>query len=107
MSQDYEMTDWAQRYEDMRRNRGEPAREIDEDRFYEMLEVLPPAKWSRLKGFECFMVIEAQTEDLYTWCARITENGRESFWEMIAPGDSTINEIHLKISIARWGSTSS
>jgi hypothetical protein len=101
MSQDYEMTDWAQRYEDMRRNRGEPAREIDEDRFYEMLEVLPPANWSRLNGFECFMVDECQTLDLYTWCARITENGHESFWEMIAPEDSTPSEILAKVCTAQ------
>ena len=107
MSQDYEMTDWDQRYKDMRKNRGEPAREIDEARFYEMLEVLPPANWTRLKGFDCFMVDECQTDDLYTWCARMTEGGRDRYWEMISPRDSTVNEIHLKITITRWGSASS
>ena len=106
MNQTDTAPDWDERFNAMRRNRGEPARQIDEERFDYLLGVLPPAKWTRWKGFECFRVDECQTADLFTWCARITENGHNLYWEMIAPADSTVNEIHLKISIARWGSGS-
>jgi hypothetical protein len=71
------------RYEEMRRNNGEAPKEIDRDRFWYLLEVLPPAKWTRREGSESFMVIECETANLYTWCARIGER----YYEMIAPND--------------------
>ena len=101
MKQAYEMTDWAERYEAMRRNRGELARQITEDRFEDMLGVLPPANWTRGDNFECFMVDECQTADLFTWCAWLETDGQESFWEMIAPRSSTPEEIHLRIVIGQ------
>ena len=99
-------TSWADRYEAMRRNRGEPARQIDEERFDYLLCVLPPKHWTRSREFSCFMVDECQTADLFTWCARLTEDDQDTYWEMIAPADSTINEIHLEIVMARRGSNS-
>jgi hypothetical protein len=71
------------RYEEMRRNNGEAPKEIDRDRFWYLLEVLPPAKWTRREGSESFMVIECETANLYTRCARIGER----YYEMIAPND--------------------
>lgn len=94
--------DLMQRYEDMRTNRGEPAREIDEARYYELLEILPPANWTRGKGFSCFMVDECQTADLFTWCAYDTNDaGRVTYWEMIAPRNSTPQEILCKVITAQ------
>ena len=90
--------DTLSRYELMRRNNGEPPREIDADRYDELLCVLPPANWTRGKGdFSCFMVDECQTANLYTWAVR--DNGR--YWEMIAPEDSTPAELLAKIETAK------
>jgi hypothetical protein len=84
------------RYEAMRQNRGEAPHEIDRARFFYLLEVLPPADWTRGKGFECFRVIECETADLYTWAARL--EGR--FWQMVAPRNSTPSEIMAKVITA-------
>jgi hypothetical protein len=87
------------RFELMRRNNGEPPREIDAERYDYLLCVLPPANWTRGKGnFSCFMVDECQTAKLYTWCARLDDG---THWEMIAPEDSTPSELLAKIETAR------
>jgi hypothetical protein len=79
----------AARYEAMRRNNGEPARQITRDRFWHLLEVLPPAHWTRRADTESFMVIECETANLYTWCARVGNDDEATYWEMIAPQDCT------------------
>ena len=84
-------------YENLRTNRGDIPHRVDEARFWEMLEVLPPADWTRGDNFECFRVIEAQTADLYTWLMRL---GAE-YWEMIAPIDSAPYELGARIETAR------
>jgi hypothetical protein len=78
-----------ERFEAMRINRGEPPHEIDEDRFWDLLTVLMPADWTQKKDTESFRLIECQTEDLYTWCARIGDR----YFEMICPKKTT----HAKI----------
>jgi hypothetical protein len=74
-----------QRYEAMRKNGGEPAHQITRERFWDMLEVLPPEKWERRDGTESFMISEAQTNDLHSFYARV----RETYWEMILPRNSS------------------
>jgi hypothetical protein len=101
MSQTDTAPNWAERYETMRRNRGEPAQQIDEERFDYLLCVLPPAHWTRGREFSCFMVDECQTADLFTWCARLTENDLDTFWELIAPENSTPSEILSKVYTAQ------
>lgn len=106
MKQDYEMTDWAARYEAMRRNGGEIARPITEERWDEMLGVMPPANWRHEQNeegisFECFMVNEPHTQDLYTWCAWLEVEGKESFWEMIAPSSCKIDDIYRRVKIGQ------
>jgi hypothetical protein len=84
--------DYAQsrkRYEAMRLNRGEPPKEITKQRFWELLEVLMPADWTQAGSTESFRVIECQTDDLYTWCARIGER----YFEMVCPKKTTHNQI--------------
>ena len=88
------------RYADMVANNGEPAKEITEERFWYLLEVLPPAKWTRLPSSESFMVIECQTGNLYTWCARV----RDAYYEMIAPYNSTHEDILGRIVLSIVGS---
>jgi hypothetical protein len=45
--------------------------EIDEDRFDEMLNVLPPMKWRQGHGSESFMIREALTMDIRSIYCRI------------------------------------
>jgi hypothetical protein len=80
---DYELS--RKRYEAMRLNRGEPPKEITRQRFWELLEVLMPADWTQAGTTESFRVIECQTDDLYTWCARVGER----YFEMILPKKTT------------------
>ena len=93
-------TDTMARYEAMRENRGEDPHEIDEERFFYLLEVLPPADWTRSDFFECFRVIECQTADLYTWAARHGKGDKARFWEMVAPRSSTPSELLVKVITA-------
>ena len=78
-----------ERYEAMTKNRGEPPKEIDEDRFWDLLTVLMPANWTQAGSTESFRVIECQTDDLYTWCARVGDR----YFEMIAPKKTTHAQI--------------
>lgn len=73
-------------WNNLRANRGDTPHRVDEARFWEMLEVLPPEDWTRGDTFECFRVMEAQTGDLYTWMVRLGKLDEDpEFWEMIAP----------------------
>lgn len=84
---DYELS--RQRYEAMRLNRGEPPKEITRQRFWELLEVLMPADWTQAGSTESFRVIECQTDDLFTWCARVGER----YFEMVLPKKTTHTQI--------------
>lgn len=52
--------------------------EITRERFWEMLEVLPPGKWKRSENYEAFFVIEALAADIHAWHVRI--GGR--YWSL-------------------------
>jgi hypothetical protein len=73
----------------MQQNNGVAPVEIDEGRFWDLLEVLPPANWTRRNDSESFMLIECQTANLYTWCARVGDK----YFEMIAPNDCKHSDI--------------
>ena len=45
--------------------------EISEERFHDMLECLPPAKWHRLRGAESFHISERIAYDIVDWFVRI------------------------------------
>ena len=47
---------------------------ISRERWWELLEVLYPARWQRTSEFEVFMVPECITIDLYTFGVRINED---------------------------------
>ena len=81
MSALYDPTYW----DNLRANDGDTPQRVDEARWWEMLEVLPPADWHRGRAFECFRVDEAQCADLYTWLVRIGTKDDAEYWEMIAP----------------------
>jgi hypothetical protein len=42
--------------------------EITEDRYFDMLECLPPKRWHTCEGVEIFYMCECYTDDLYTCC---------------------------------------
>jgi hypothetical protein len=94
----YDPAYWAA----LRANDGDTPARVSEQRFWDMLEVLPPADWTHGKAFECFRVIEAQTADLYTWLVRIgkLDEGAE-FWEMIAPRSMTPAGLLSRIETAQ------
>lgn len=81
------------RYQTMRQNNGEPARPVTRERFFDMLEVLPPGNWTRRMDSESFMVIECETANLYTWMVRVGAGDSATYWEMIAPNDATHHDL--------------
>lgn len=48
--------------------------EITKERFWELLECLPPCKWRRSPSAEAFHISERITYDIVTWCVRIGES---------------------------------
>jgi len=62
---------------------------ISAERFYEMLEVLPPSRWHNAGGFEVFHICERLTGNLVSWFARSGEN----HWEFTQ--DATITDGEL------------
>lgn len=44
---------------------------IDQERFIDLLECLPPSKWHTFPGAEAFHVCERITYNIVTWCVRI------------------------------------
>lgn len=87
------MTDELRRYELMKINGGEPAKEVTQDRFWYLLEVLYPENWHRSEYFECFMVSECITSDLHTWCARLDDAGESRYFELVTTCKSTPDDI--------------
>jgi hypothetical protein len=88
-----------ERYEAMRANNGEPAQQVDEQRWWDMLEVLPPENWTRRADSESFMVIECQTANLYTWMVRVGSGDAATFWEMVAPNNATHHDLLRHVAI--------
>lgn len=67
---------------------------IDRDRFWELLEVLPPCRWERYQDFEAFYVSECITGNLYTFCVRIGNGQNAQYFEIVA--ESNINYTTLR-----------
>ena len=90
-------------WEALRANRGDTPQQVNEARFWEMLEVLPPEDWTRGDNFECFRVCECQTADLYTWMVALGRAGHDGaqYWETIAPRTSTPADLLARIERAR------
>jgi len=79
----------CERYAQMRKNGGEPAHEITRERYWDMLEVLPPLKWTQKAKTESFMISEAETGDLHSFYARVGE----TYWEMVLPRSSKHSDV--------------
>ena len=78
---------------------------IDKTRYWEMLEVLPPCRWTMAGMWEVFHVSERLTGHLVSWFASGRLNGQEFYFEMVDYDNMTIedlritfNEAHLELS---------
>ncbi len=89
----------------LRANRGSTPKRVDEQRWWDMLEVMYPRNWRNPEAddYECFAVDEPQTGDLYTWLVRIGQHDTPSveYWEFIAPDESTDADLLARIDAAR------
>jgi hypothetical protein len=63
--------------------------EVSEAFYWEMLEVLPPCKWTRGADYETFYISEPLTGVLHEWIARIGKK----YYALIAPRSSNHEQI--------------
>lgn len=56
-----------------RQRRMTPVTETTQEKFWHMLEALPPCKWSRSKSAEAFHMLERITYDIVDWFVRIDD----------------------------------
>ena len=83
-------------YRVMETNNGAEPVETTRQLFWDMLEILPPKKWTRGNDCESFYVMEALTGDLHEWHIRIGER----YFALIAPRSLNHNQIMEKVSKA-------
>lgn len=50
--------------------------------YWEMLEVLPPCKWTKHRGAEAFFVSEALDANIHTWCVQIGTGDGARYWTL-------------------------
>lgn len=55
--------------------------EITRDRFHDMLDILPPQRWTRSGGRECFHMLEATSHDYHFWFIRLGSR----YFELVKP----------------------
>jgi len=67
--------------------------EIEAANYYEMLEILPPARWTHIVGFEVFHVIERITDNLVHWYAK--SNGK--YYKFIDRANIDIKKLGQKL----------
>lgn len=67
---------------------------ITSERYYDMLEVLPPCRWHNAGGLEVFHVSERITGNLVSWFAR---NGSD-YWEFDDLATMTDDQIKAKFN---------
>jgi len=83
----HELETWEERFERIRAEYlAEPMVEITEERFHDMLEVLPPKGWTKSDGIERFCMIEHMIDDVTDQFAH--RNGRY-FTKKVACGNHT------------------
>jgi len=75
-----EVLDWEEATAIHRSKYLTPPKQVTQERFWEMLEVLPPCKWNHSKSAESFFVSERITLDLVSWFVRLGDE----YWELIA-----------------------
>ena len=60
-----------------------PAKEVDADRYQDMLEVLPPCKWHRVSGnVSVFHVSERMAHDIVSWFFEVGHEPSARYFEL-------------------------
>jgi len=75
--------------------------EITEERFDEMLSILPPSRWHDVGSYNVFHVCEHIRGNLVNWFAR--RDGK--YWQFIDSCFATDSELASKLNAAREGSS--
>jgi hypothetical protein len=92
-------------WEALRANRGSTPTRVGAERWWDMLEVMYPRNWRTTANddYERFAVDEPMTADLYVWLVRIGQHDTPTveYWKMIAPDDSTDDDLMARIDAAR------
>lgn len=69
-------------------------KETTEERYWDMLECLPPMKWHDIQsGINMFFVSECYSGDLYTCCLRLTNNGTKKYYSALRSKYITDSEV--------------
>ena len=84
----YHLLDWDSFYElyyvGYNKSLQKPFKEITEDRYYDLLECLPPMRWGNIiGGVNMFFVMEAYTADLHTCVLKLTRNGESKYYSAL------------------------
>lgn len=89
----------------LRANRGSTPTRVDDQCWWDMLEVMYPRNWrdSEADDYECFAVDEPMTADLYVWLVRIGQHDTPTveYWKMIAPDGIDDAGLMARIDAAR------
>jgi hypothetical protein len=75
----------------------QPWKEIVEDRWDEMLDVMPPLKWRIIGNYDTFYVCEAITCNLYSIFARDLRSNK--CWEAIRPIGTPLNVLQEELLV--------
>ena len=70
-----------------------PAKEVDEDHYWDMLGVLPPCRWHNYRGIELFYVSERITGNIVSWIAGL--NGK--YYKFAHYASATDEELAAKV----------
>ena len=84
-------------YEQMRKDGGAPVIEVSEEYFINMLEVLPPCKWTNNFSFESFHISEHLTENIVEWLVRVKDFGKDRYFALAAADTKTHLDIVKKV----------
>lgn len=73
-----------------------PWEEITEERFHEMLNIMPPLKWRNVSYYETFYVCEAYTSDLHSVFARSQTTNK--CWEAMRPISTSVDALYKELN---------
>ncbi len=77
------------KYQEMIAAGGTPPQRVTKERFWFLLECLPPLKWVFAGGAESFAILEPEIANLHTHCVRIGER----HYEFLCPINVTHSEM--------------
>lgn len=78
----------------------EPSKLVNQERWDEMLGILPPARYGSYEGVKAFHLSERLTADVVMWLCHAVENGLDKYVEFNASEFLTASEIRKKFEEA-------